>query len=45
MSTIRVFQIAVRAGEMIRKFTEGDFLPGEGNLMRSDFDDLNLFQS
>ena len=31
----------------IRNFTggRGIFLPGEGNLRRSDFDDLNLFQS
>ena len=29
----------------ILEFYWGDFLPGEGNLMRSDFDDSNLFQS
>ena len=51
----RVFQIAVRGGGggksppllplwVIEILLEG-FLPGGGNLRRSDFDDLNLFQS
>ena len=39
------FPNSCTAGEVIGKFTDEDFLPGEGNLMRSDFDDLNLFQS
>ena len=29
----------------IGNFTEGIFLPDEGNPMRSGFDDSNLFQS
>ena len=29
----------------IANFTDGCFLPGEGNLRRRDFDDSNLFQS
>ena len=33
-------------GEKSEISLEGrSFLPGEGNLRRSDFDDLNLFQS
>ena len=47
----RVSQITVRgrgefSGGGIRNFIGGNiFLPGKGNLRRSDFDDLNLFQS
>ena len=37
-TSARVFQIAIRGGEEF-------FLPGKGNLRRSDFDDSNLFQS
>ena len=40
----RVFQIVLRGGG-IRNFAGGIFLPGEGNLRRSDFDNSNLFQS
>ena len=32
-------------GGGIRNFTGEIFLPGEGNLRRSDFDDSNFFQS
>ena len=31
-------------GGGIINFTRGSFLPGEENLRRSDFDDLNLFR-
>ena len=49
----RVFQIVVRGGARIQwgdgggseiLLGENIFLPGKGNLRRSDFDDLNLFQ-
>ena len=52
MLMFRVFQIAIRSGWKnppqwgvgIGNFTEGGFfLPGAGNLRRSDFDDSNLF--
>ena len=42
----RVFQGLSLGGGGVRNVTGlGIFLPGEGNLRRSDFDDLNLFQS
>ena len=47
----RVFQIVVRGGARIQwgeseiLLGENIFLPGKGNLRRSDFDDSNLFQS
>ena len=46
----RVFQIVVRGGARIQwggseiLLGENIFLPGKGNLRRSDFDDSNLFQ-
>ena len=48
---LRVFQIVLRvggnppSGEGIENFAGGIFLSGGGNLRRSNFDDLNLFQS
>ena len=42
---VRVFQIPVRGRRGIGNFTGGGGLQGEGNLRRSDFDDLNLSQS
>ena len=57
ISTFRVFQIVIESevggggrefspvGGGIRNLTRGNFLPGEGNLRRSDFDNSNLFQS
>ena len=33
------------SGEGIENFAGGTFLSGGGNLRRSNFDDLNLFQS
>ena len=42
----RAFQVAVRGREGNQKLYWGRFfLPGEGNLRRSDFDDSNLFQN
>ena len=32
-------------GGGIGNFTGGNFLPGEGNLRKSDFDDSKLFQN
>ena len=34
-----------RGGGNWKFYWEGIFLPGEGNLRRSDFDNLNLFQN
>ena len=43
---LQSFQIVVRSvGGGIRNFTGQIFLPSEGNLRRSDFDNLNLFKS
>ena len=42
---VRVFQIAIKGGGMGNFTGQEIFLPGSGNLSRSDFDNLNLFQS
>ena len=41
----KVFQIVVRAGGGNLTGDRGDFLAGEGNLRRSDFDNSNFLQS